>query len=192
MMDNPAERAARQLLVGGSLAADDYMALRERILAYLRGMDADPIEAEDIADETLTRILRVRRRVDEIDNPVGYILRTARNERFDRLRRHREEAVDPILIANRGGATDDDAVLRLLDRDLDLQTVRVALGQASRLDDVTCLLVVQTWLNLATERETAPSSRDVGHELRLAHTTVQRALARFRDYVESVRKDAPG
>ena len=53
MMDDPAERAARQLLVGGSPATGDYMALRERILVYLRAMDADPVEAEDIADEAL-------------------------------------------------------------------------------------------------------------------------------------------
>ena len=138
------------------------------------------------------RILRVRRTVDEVGNPLGYILRAARNERIDRLRRHRAGPVDPVFMADRGGATDDDALLRLLDRDLDLQIVRAALGLASRReDDVTGLLVVQTWLNLAAEREAAPSSRDVGHELDLAHTTVQRALARFQGYVERVRKGTP-
>lgn len=168
------------------------MALREQILVYLRPMGVDASEAEDIADETLARILQVRRAVSEVGNPLGYILRAARNERIDRLRRHREEPVDPVYIADRSGATDDDAVLRLLDRDLDLHIVRDALALASREDDVTCLLVVQTWLNLAAEHETAPSSRDVGNELNLAHTTVQRALVRFQEFVERIRKDVPG
>jgi DNA-directed RNA polymerase specialized sigma24 family protein len=188
-MADSAERAARQLLAGESPTAGDYTALREQVLVYLRTMGADPFEVEDIADETLARILQVRRAVGEVGNPVGYILRTARNERIDRLRRRREEPVDPVYMADRSGATDDDAVLRLLDRDLDLHLVRTALALASREDDVTCLLVVQTWLNLAAEREAAPSSRDVGNELNLAHTTVQRALARFQDYVGRVRKD---
>jgi DNA-directed RNA polymerase specialized sigma24 family protein len=188
-MADPAERAARQLLAGESPTAGDYTALREQILVYLRTMGADSSEVEDIADETLARILQVRGTVGEVGNPLGYILRAARNERINRLRRRREEPVDPAYMADRSGATDDDAVLRLLDRDLDLHLVRAALALASREDDVTCLLVVQTWLNLAAERETAPSSRDVGNELNLAHTTVQRALSRFQDYVERVRKD---
>jgi DNA-directed RNA polymerase specialized sigma24 family protein len=192
MMEDPAERAARLLLVGGSLTASDYAALRSRIVAYLRTMDVMPVEAEDIADETVAQVMRTRKATHDVRNPVGYILRSAHNERINRLRRRREEPIGPDFTIERSGETNDDELLRLLDRNLDLQTIRAALALANRNDDVTCLLVVQTWLDLAADHETTPSSRDVGRELGIAHSTVQRVLRRFREYVEIVRKESFG
>lgn len=190
MVEDPEERAARLLLSGGSPAASDYKALRARIVAYLRTMDVEPVEAEDVADEAVARILRARKAIHDVGSPVGYILRSARNERLDRLRRRREEPVGSDFITDRGAETNDEALLRLLDRDLDLQLVRAALALASHEGDVACLLVVQTWLDLAADNGTTPSSRDVGRELDMVHTTVLRVLRRFRDYVEVVRKES--
>lgn len=190
MIDHPADRAARLLLSGASPTATDYNALRTRICTYLRKeMDASPVEAEDIADDVLARVLDVRRAANDVSHPTNYILRSARNAYIDRLRqRRRVQPVDPVTLSGRSEETDDDALLRLLDRYLNLQEVQAALSLASNKDDITCLLVVQTWLNLAAERDKGPSSRDVADRLDVAHTTVQRALARFREYVEVGRK----
>jgi len=190
MAEDPEERAARLLLSGGSPATSDYQALRARIVSYLRTMAVEPVEAEDIADETVTRILRASKVIHDVGSPVGYILRSARNERSSRLRRRREEPIGPGFITERGEETNDEALLRLLDRDLDLQLVQAALALASQEGDVACLLVVQTWLDLAADNGATPSSRDVGRELDMAHTTVQRVLRRFRDYLEIVRKES--
>jgi len=42
--------------------------------------------------------------------------------------------------------------------------------------------IVRAWLNLASMLGRAPSSREVGAQVGLSHTTVQTALAAFRDY----------
>ena len=186
MKEDSAERAARLLLAGAPPGADGYRALRARVLRYLHSVGITSVDADDIADEVLTRGLLTERKRPEIQDPIAYILRSAYNAAADRKRRHRAEPVDPMLIGDWGQKTNDDALLKLLDRELNLQLVRGAFKLANGEKDVTCLLVVQTWLDLAETQDAAPSSRDVGAELGLAHTTVQRALARFRDYVERV------
>ena len=190
MIDEPVDRAARLLLSGAWPTAMEYSALQTRIGAYLqKEMAVDPVEAEDIADAVLTRILAAGRTANEVSHPTNYLLRAARNAYIDRLRQqHRVQPVDPASLRYRSEQTDDDALLELLDQRLKLQEVQAALKLASSKGDITCLHVVQTWLNLAAERDKAPASRDVANQLGVAHTTVQRALTRFREYVKTGRK----
>jgi len=176
-------------MTGSSPAADDYIALRDRIRRYLRNTGVGETEADDVADETISRALRLRRAPDDISNPLAYLLTMARNEWIDRVRSNREALPAAAAIFEGSLETDDDALLKILDEDLNLRTVQAALALASREDDVTCLLVVQTWLDLAADFEADPSTRDVGRDLGIAHTTVQRAMRRFQSYVEVVRKN---
>ena len=185
-----AERAARRLLAGEPPERQDYLALRALVFRYLAARGSQSADAEDIADEVLTRSLLARRPLREVKSPIAYILRVARNAQIDLLRHRRPEIlVDSPITGNIGGDTNDDALLALLDRNLNLQTVRAALKLASADNDVTCLNVIETWLDMAASWDAAPSSRDVGLRLGLAHTTVQRALGRFRNYVIEVRAD---
>jgi hypothetical protein len=78
--------------------------------------------------------------------------------------------------------SDDDEVARLLDRRADSERVRAALRQSVAEDRHDLVRIVRAWLNLASMLGRAPSSREVGAQVGLSHTTVQTALAAFRDY----------
>jgi DNA-directed RNA polymerase specialized sigma24 family protein len=185
---DPAGRAARQLLAGGPIDPNDYRALRRRVLNYLLSLDTEFADAEDITDAALVRGLDAGLQLHQVRRPIAYILQIARNTRSDRFRRNREVPVDPDSIGDWSENTDDDSLLRLLNQGLSLEMVRAALQLASRQNDMTCLHVVQTWLDLAAKRDRTPSSRDVAMALGVAHTTVQRALGRFRGYVLRVQR----
>jgi RNA polymerase sigma factor (sigma-70 family) len=58
-----------------------------RLCEALYLLTRDPFEAEELAQETMTRVLERWDRVSEMDSPIGYTFRTALNLNRKRLRR---------------------------------------------------------------------------------------------------------
>lgn len=187
--DAEARRALADLLSGRAPDPGGYEALRSAVVGYLRSAwpHLRQHDALESADEALTRLLA--RASDgsgpRIHEALPYLLRTARNVQVDYFRRSRESPGLEAKSLEAEGVEDRD-VLRLLDQDATLTSVRAALAQSRKLGDIRTVQVVSAWLDLAQEMERAPSSRDVGQELGVAHTTVQAAMSRFRQYLLTV------
>jgi hypothetical protein len=64
------------------------------------------------------------------------------------------------------------------------EQVRKALKRAHELNDGTVIEVVHAWLNLAHGASEGPASRDVALVVGVSKSTVAKALARFRGYLE--------
>lgn len=192
--DPEARQALADLLAGRDPDPRAFEALRAVIVGYLRSAwpQVGEHDAYESSDEALERLLSRASggRGPTPDEALPYLLRTARNVQVDSFRRRRETpGID--VGAYEGAAVEDRDVLRLLDQAATLSTVRAALAHSKRLGDLRTIHVVSAWLDLAQEMERAPSSRDVGQELGVAHTTVQSALTRFKQYLLAVdhRKD---
>jgi hypothetical protein len=96
--------------------------------------------------------------------------------------RGRELPTDWAEMTPNGPPSDDDEIARLLDRRADAERVRAALRESVADGRHDLVRIVRAWLNLASILGRAPSSREVGAQVGLSHTTVQTALAAFRDY----------
>lgn len=138
-------------------------------------------DAEDAAAEAIERLVVAARdgRLDLDDRPGSYLLTVARRVAVDQWRRHgaREELTDQPPEQ----ATDDE-VIRMLDADATGARIQAALRRAYE-EDVAMSLVIRTWLDMAWESGSEPSTRAVGERAGVSHSTVVRALARFREYL---------
>ncbi|WP_250459376.1 RNA polymerase sigma factor [Microbulbifer litoralis] len=69
-----------------------------QIQRYVRRHAADPSDAADVYQESITRVLE-QARGRRIDNPVAYAIRTARNLMFNRVREETLEEHEPVCTA---------------------------------------------------------------------------------------------
>ncbi|MDP9299978.1 MAG: sigma-70 family RNA polymerase sigma factor [Actinomycetota bacterium] len=74
-------------LVDGPAFESFFRAEYGRLCEALYLLTRDPFEAEELAQETMTRVLERWDRVSRMDSPVGYTYRTALNLNHKRLRR---------------------------------------------------------------------------------------------------------
>lgn len=80
-------------LFGRFLAGDDrafhdlFRRHNGRLLLYCRKIVGDGAQAEDLTQEMWTKVIELRRRPPEVRNPVGLLLRIARNLCIDHLRK---------------------------------------------------------------------------------------------------------
>lgn len=137
--------------------ADEYQRLA-RALFIVAG---DPVEAEDLAQEAMVRVLERWDRVASFESPIGYLYRTALNLHRSRLRRvslglvRRARSVprlDPIAAAD-----DRDELARML--------MVLPAGQREA-------LALVEWLGMSAE--------DASHVLGIAPVSVRVRLSRAK------------
>lgn len=121
----------------------------------------DALEAEEIAQETMTRVLERWDRVGAMESPAGYAYRTALNLQRKRIRRLAVRArrrFAPIPVADIGTAASDR------------HDVRQALQQLREGQRVALILV--DWLDMDTD--------EAGRVLNLSPATLRVRLHRAR------------
>lgn len=187
----PFDRAATRLLAAqatGGSANDDYRIVSSTLIRFARKFGLSPEDAEDAVAETLTGTLA---RADDrtIRQPGAYLFWTTRNRALDQLRRAQLRPTDPLEteeLENRTGrqySEEDDAIARTLDKRATAEMIDTALRAATAAKDTMVARVVPVWLELAEEHGEAPKSREVAREAETSHTTVNKALQRFRAYL---------
>ena len=119
---------------------DFFHAHHERLLRAMYLATGDRHEAEDLAQEAFVRILERWERVRGLDDPVGYLYRTALNTRRSRLRRlavAARKAVRPEPAVDQHEAAEDrSAVHRALAALSDGQREAVVLVEWLGMTDV--------------------------------------------------------
>jgi RNA polymerase sigma factor (sigma-70 family) len=121
----------------------------------------DPLEAEEIAQETMTRVLERWDRVGVMDSPAGYAYRTALNLQRKRIRRlavRAKRRFASVPVADIGAAASDR------------HDVRRALQQLP--DSLRAALILVDWLDMDTE--------EAGRVLDLKPASVRVRLHRAR------------
>lgn len=129
----------------------------------------DPLEAEEIAQDTMTRVLERWDRVGVMDSPTGYAYRTALNLQRKRIRRLAVRArrrFAPVPVADIGAAASDR------------HDVRQALQELP--EGLRAALILVDWLDMDTE--------EAGRVLDLKPASVRVRLHRAR----SALRDALG
>ncbi|MGZ8571529.1 MAG: RNA polymerase sigma factor [Actinomycetota bacterium] len=129
----------------------------------------DPLEAEEIAQDTMTRVLERWDRVGVMDSPTGYAYRTALNLQRKRIRRLAVRArrrFAPVQVADIGAAASDR------------HDVRRALQELP--EGLRAALILVDWLDMDTE--------EAGRVLDLKPASVRVRLHRAR----SALRDALG
>ncbi len=89
-----------------SFFRDEYRSLCQALLLLV----GDPFEAEEIAQETMTRVLERWDRVGAMESPTGYAYRTALNLQRKRIRRlavRAKRRFAPVPVADVGPAAGD-------------------------------------------------------------------------------------
>lgn len=181
------EAAARRLLEEDATQTD--VATVHSWVERLISRRFRSIDAEDIAQETLTRIVAIRKDGPRlVANPAGYITRIAQHLAVDAVRRQAIVSANSELVASASapGESEDD-IAALLDRSATQATIAAAIGVALRERDHMAVRVVTIWLDLADELKREPTSREVATRAHASHTTVIKALARLRALLASER-----
>ena len=208
----PFEAAARRLLGGfsggeSSASGEDLDLVTTVLARSVRGVGVRSREdAEEIAHEAVFRASRAKR--DHVSHAGAYLLAIAKHLAIDQWRKDVRRAGKEVLTGDiaefatahygdtfetsEGGplgyySAQDDAVAQLLEQTITARAVEHALRAANSADDVVTVRVVSTWLELAETTRRPPSSREVARRAGVSHTSVNRALQRFRRYVASGR-----
>src|SRR5262245_33549008 len=148
-----------------SFFRDEYRSLCQALLLLV----GDAFEAEEIAQETMTRVLERWDRVGAMDSPAGYAYRTALNLQRKRIRRlavRAKRRFAPVPVADIGAGASDR------------HDVRRALQQLT--DGLRAALILVDWLDMDTE--------EAGRILDLKPASVRVRLHRAR----SALRDALG
>lgn len=103
-----------------------------RLCEALVLLTSDPFEAEEIAQEAMTRVLERWDRVGAMDSPPGYLFRTAMNLHRNRVRK---------ILARARRAFHDGPSPDHSSRVEDQQDVRLALAKLSRAEREALILV---------------------------------------------------
>lgn len=191
MADPAAARALLAMRDGGEVSREDFRELLQLLTHHMYGTwpGISEADAQDAANETIERLLSHRDRLAVLpaDRLVPYAIRVVRNVHADRWRSRRREL--PLSThgedQSREGASDDDAVLSMLDRAASLETVRRVLLRLGAADDHGAVSVLLAWLDLAQRQGAPPTSREVGTAVGMSHTAVSRALKRARHLLTS-------
>ena len=151
----------------GTLSVDEpsfrwfFEAEYKRLCQALLLLTGDTYEAEDLAQEAMTRALERWERVGTMDSPAGYVYRTALNLNRKRIRRL-------VVTARRAFAyappQDDSGTIE------DQQDVRRALAEVSPREREALVLV--DWLEMTAE--------EAGQLLGIAPGTIRVRLHRGR------------
>jgi len=117
--DAPSERAGGGTAGSADTFEDFFAATNARLFTALWLVTGDRFEAEEIAQDAFLRVLERWDRVSRLDNPEGYLFRTAMNVFRSRYRRtalalRRSISLSPHATDELATVEDRDQVIRLL------------------------------------------------------------------------------
>jgi len=188
VFDSAVERLYDEIVGVGNASGTDLSVVTAHLEALLRRQfgGTPRLQAEDAAQSAVVRFtVAVQRGGVRRETAPQFLIEIARNLGKDLARkdfRARELPTEWAEMALSSPASEDDEVARLLDRRADSERVRAAMRQSVAEGRHDLVRIVRAWLNLASMLGRAPSSREVGAQVGLSHTTVQAALVAFREY----------
>ena len=188
VFDSAVERLYDEIVGVGNASGTDLSVVTAHLEALLRRQfgGTPRLQAEDAAQSAVVRFtVAVQRGGVRRETAPQFLIEIARNLGKDLARkdfRARELPTEWAEMALSSPASEDDEVARLLDRRADSERVRSAMRQSVAEGRHDLVRIVRAWLNLASMLGRAPSSREVGAQVGLSHTTVQAALLAFREY----------
>jgi DNA-directed RNA polymerase specialized sigma24 family protein len=188
VFDSAVERLYDEIVGVGNASGTDLSVVTAHLEALLRRQfgGTPRLQAEDAAQSAVVRFtLAVQRGGVRRETAPQFLIEIARNLGKDLARkdfRVRELPTEWAEMALGSPASEDDEVARLLDRRADSERVRAAMRQSVAEGRHDLVRIARAWLNLASMLGRAPSSREVGAQVGLSHTTVQAALVAFREY----------
>jgi RNA polymerase sigma-70 factor, ECF subfamily len=152
------------------------------LVAWIRPRLRNPSEAEDVAQETWIRAFRAIHRLEDPRRFLGWLLKIARNQAADQVRRHREVRSLDALSQDGDPPIDvpheDDAADRI-DRAEEVQAV---LGAVDRLPEKYRLVVLLKHFQGLSGTEMAAALGEpegtVRNRLFRAHEKIRRSLDR--------------
>lgn len=174
----------------GQVSASVYQLMSERLRVHvLRSTPGLSFQdSEDVATDLLLKLVARVQTLGPLPND-RYVYRAARNAAIDQMRRNtaRQSREVPDLSVHADNlqlATDDD-VSAAFDAAQTAASVMRALQTARQRNDQVTFLVVTTALDQTQSLGHRPSNRMLAGKLNLSHTTVNKALARFREYLHA-------
>jgi len=132
-------------------------------------LTGDPLDAEEFAQEAMTRVLERWDRVGAMDSPTGYLFRTAMNLHRNRVRR--------VLVRARRAVHEDPATPDHSSTVGDQQDVRLALMKLSRAEREALVLV--DWQQM----DAAAAGRLLGISANAIRVRLHRARAALRQHL---------
>lgn len=164
--------------------SDDYRIVLMTLTRFAQGFGLDRAEAEDVATEAVAETFErsADSTKDPVRQPAGYLFWLTRNRVFDRHRRTRLQDEAERSSAVRYYSRADDSLTAWLDQDARTEDLEDALRAAAAAGDMLVVRVVTAWLDLAERLGEAPTSRQVGPNAGVSHTTVNQALRRLPSY----------
>lgn len=162
-----ADRLAR----GDSAAfAELYDACADRLHPYLVALLGSPADADDVVQETFVRLVRLRKKLAEVENLAAYVFTVARHEAA-RLQKQRGRQLR-MAMTNDFGASYDDAPARDA-----ADTIQAALARLP--DEQREIVELNTYAGL-TLREIAEI---IDVPAGTVATRYRTAIARLRDWL---------
>lgn len=170
------------LVVTGAICslhlAPDLRALYDRYFGILRAkcgrMLADPVEAEDVAQETFVRLWRSRARFADPRQVVAWLYRTSTRLAVDRLRRGK------VRLAAADEPTAQPAVTGSVEYEVHYRAIWARLVQRLSPDDLELALLAH--VDRMTQLE-------IAEVLDSSERTVRRRLTRLSARLERLRKE---
>jgi DNA-directed RNA polymerase specialized sigma24 family protein len=149
-------------------------ALRRYVVRSFRSLDAG-----EVVQVTITRLLARGQQLPEVAHPWAYLLGSARHAAIDALREQKRRQQVPLQdVADRSSG--EDVVAALIDRNASRARIVESLQAAVLAGDQLTVRVITLWLDYAEAHGEAPSTRELAPLVEVSHTSVAKALARFR------------
>jgi RNA polymerase sigma factor (sigma-70 family) len=166
-------------------AGDSERVHRQLVRTLRRSYRFAEAEAEDVAQDVIVRLLKAAAegKLADVQNPGAYLMRIARNRAVDVLRRSRDTIELGELTETLGSR--DDEIAAALEETADAARLRIAMTIAWEAHDELARRVVGIWLDTLDKDGKEPSNRDIAKLAGISHTTVNKAMRRFEDYLRA-------
>lgn len=206
-VDEAAARVLSTLMPGADAIATpaDVELVSNWVVAALIRRGFAEVDASDAVSEVFLEIAEkgvgdvadddpsaggARPKPQPIRNPKAYFFWLARNRTIDALRRQRRvESLSAWTDADGRSLGEnlparDDALAKMFEQQATASSIVEAKRLAAKAHDHLAIRVVDAWLRMAEATGEPPSSRDLEPVLRASHTSVLKAIRRFRGYLE--------
>jgi len=184
--DNPLTRAVTALSDhADSLSPAVFDLFQQKLAAHLRRQFRQ-LSTDDLHDVTIDVILKLVDRVGAVGPPPndGYIYRAARNAAIDRLRKGAASANQTGFDDSGAEFGSDDDVAAAFEAMATAASLLDALHIASKRGDHVAYRAATLALVETEHQGKRPSNRWLAEQMSLSHTAVNKALARFRGYLD--------
>ncbi len=194
MADSDFERAVDALFLSlrglHDLASDDLRIVEHELGERLRRRfpAMDPADRSDVIADALVRVFTAVRqgRFDPHGSPVGYLWTATLHRAIDLTRRPSTVSLEEV--SAEAHPRSDDEIVALLDADASSAHVIGAMRLAGEAGDHEVAKLAAEWLVVAERLGYAPPLREAAAAIGTSYPTLQRALSRFRGYLEQMRQ----